>query len=100
MYKTGRGGGGDALISQCQTVGRAHSLLSLGPREPPPHPAGARWGLGGAGRWDRGEENDPIFGRGPLPQSAQGKVLGHGEEPGTQFLVGGQGPLHCGESEN
>lgn len=41
-----------------------------------------------AGSRDRGEENDPIFGRGFRLQSAQGKVLGNGEEPGPSSWWG------------
>lgn len=78
-----------ALISQCQTAGRAHSLLSLGPHEPLPHPAWVRWDLGWQAAATEGKRMIPNFGRGPLLQSAQGKVLGNAEEQGLSS--GGRG---------
>ena len=90
--RRGRGAGAGspvgALTSQRPTARHAHSLLSLGLREPPPDSAGpgvaGEVGFGVAGSWDKaGEESSPISGRGPLPQFAQRKGAGKSRKGGT-----------------
>ncbi|VCX40377.1 unnamed protein product, partial [Gulo gulo] len=91
--KIGRGEGGDGLISQCQTVGRAHSLLSLGPREPPPHPAGARWGFGGQAAGTEGRRMIPSLGGDPFPSLLKARCWEMERNQGPSSWLGGRD--HC-----
>lgn len=98
MYKTGReerGEAGEGLSVGCTNVTVSDNLtcsltLSLGPREPLPHPGvggqGGRWGLGWQTAGIKGEERNPISGREPLSTFTQAKGAGTHRGGGTQCL--------------